>query len=123
MRAGIVVDGKGQSRIWGDRIVIDWKEEAEKTYGFRVDVLRRGRGSWILETDLGLRLFEEIKESGDCVSLKQLAVNGGDLLAKGLVKGKQIGDGLMYLLNLVLEKPELNKKDILLEKINQFKEK
>lgn len=40
-----------------------------------------------------LRLFEEIKEAGDCVSLKQLAVNGGDLLAKGLVKGKQIGDG------------------------------
>lgn len=70
-----------------------------------------------------LRLFEEIKEAGDCVSLKQLAVNGGDLLAKGLVKGKQIGDGLMYLLNLVLEKPELNKKDILLEEINQFKEK
>ena len=70
-----------------------------------------------------LRLFEEIKESGDCVSLKQLAVNGGDLLAKGLEKGKQIGDGLMYLLNLVLEKPELNKKDILLEEINQFKEK
>ena len=70
-----------------------------------------------------LRLFEEIKEAGDCVSLKQLAVNGGDLLAKGLEKGKQIGDGLMYLLNLVLEKPELNKKDILLEEINQFKEK
>ena len=70
-----------------------------------------------------LRLFEEIEEAGDCVSLKQLAVNGGDLLAKGLEKGKQIGDGLMYLLNLVLEKPELNKKDILLEKINQFKEK
>lgn len=70
-----------------------------------------------------LRFFEEIKEAGDCVSLKQLAVNGGDLLAKGLEKGKQIGDGLMYLLNLVLEKPELNKKDILLEEINQFKEK
>ena len=61
MRAGIVVDGKGQSRIWGDRIVIDWKEEAEKTYGFRVDVLRRGRGSWILETDLGLRLLKEYR--------------------------------------------------------------
>ena len=69
-----------------------------------------------------LRLFEEIKEAGDCVSLKQLAVNGGDLLQQGLEKGKQIGDGLMYLLNLVLEEPELNKKDILLEKINQFKE-
>ena len=68
-----------------------------------------------------LRLFEEIRENGDCVSLKQLAVNGGDLLQQGLEKGKQIGDGLRYLLNLVLEEPELNKKDILLEKINQFK--
>ena len=68
-----------------------------------------------------LRLFEEIREAGDCVSLKQLAVNGGDLLQQGLEKGKQIGDGLMYLLNIVLEEPELNEKDILLEKINQFK--
>ena len=68
-----------------------------------------------------LQLFEEIREAGDCVSLKQLAVNGGDLLQQGLEKGKQIGDGLMYLLNLVLEEPKLNKKDILLEKINQFK--
>ena len=68
-----------------------------------------------------LRLFEEIREAGDCVSLKQLAVNGSDLLQQGLEKGKQIGDGLMYLLNLVLEEPKLNKKDILLEKINQFK--
>ena len=70
-----------------------------------------------------LQLFDEIREAGDCVSLKQLAVNGGDLLQKGLEKGKQIGDGLMYLLNLVLENPELNKKDILLDKINQFIEK
>ena len=39
-----------------------------------------------------LQLFEEIREAGDCVSLKQLAVNGGDLLQQGLEKGKQIGD-------------------------------
>ena len=41
--------------------MIDWKEEAEKTYGFQVDVLRRGRGSWILETDQGLRLLKEYR--------------------------------------------------------------
>ena len=68
-----------------------------------------------------LHLFEEIREAGDCVSLKQLAVNGGDLLAMGLEHGKEIGDGLLYLLNIVIEHPELNKKDILLEKISQFK--
>ena len=43
--------------------MIDWKEEAEKTYGFRVDVLRRGRGTWILETDQGLRLLKEYRGS------------------------------------------------------------
>ena len=54
---------KRSSWIWGDSIVIDWKEEAEKTYGFQVDVLRRGRGSWILETDQGLRLLKEYRRS------------------------------------------------------------
>ena len=43
--------------------MIDWKEEAEKTYGFQVDVLRRGRGSWILETNQGLRLLKEYRGS------------------------------------------------------------
>ena len=53
-----------------------------------------------------LHLFEEIREAGDCVSLKQLAVNGGDLLAMGLEHGKEIGDGLLYLLNIVIEHPD-----------------
>ena len=55
--------GKGQNGIWGDQIVIDWKEEAEKTYGFQVNTLRRGRGSWILETNQGLRLLKEYRGS------------------------------------------------------------
>ena len=76
--AGIVVDGKGQSRIWGDRIVIDWKEEAEKTYGFRVDVLRRGRGSWILETDLGLRLLKEYRGSVNRLEFEEAVLQSLD---------------------------------------------
>ena len=78
MRAGIAVDGKGQSRIWGDRIVIDWKEEAEKTYGFRVDVLRRGRGSWILETDLGLRLLKEYRGSVNRLEFEEAVLQSLD---------------------------------------------
>ena len=39
--------GKGQNGIWGDQIVIDWKEEAEKTYGFHqgLRLLKEYRGS------------------------------------------------------------------------------
>ncbi len=62
----------------GDRIVIDWKEEAEKTYGFRVDVLRRGRGSWILETDLGLRLLKEYRGSVNRLEFEEAVLQSLD---------------------------------------------
>lgn len=60
------------------------------------------------------RLAEEIRESGDCTSLKDLAVTGKDLLAAGMKPGKQVGEELNRLLGLVLERPELNQKEILL---------
>lgn len=47
------------------------------------------------------------------MKIKDLAVNGKDLIAVGLI-GKEIGDTLNYMLELVLENPELNTKDYLL---------
>ena len=63
------------------------------------------------------RLWKEIEEEGDCISLKMLAVNGGDLMAAGVEKGKGLGEALAWLLDLVLEQPELNHKEILLAKL------
>ena len=65
------------------------------------------------------RLWDEIEEAGDCISLKMLAVNGGDLMAAGVEKGKMIGETLAWLLDLVLEQPELNTKEVLLQKLNE----
>lgn len=65
------------------------------------------------------RLWKEIEEAGDCVSLKTLAVNGGDLMVVGVPKGKQIGENLAWLLDLVLENPELNEKQCLLKKLEE----
>lgn len=65
------------------------------------------------------RLWKEIEDAGDCISLKTLAVNGGDLMAAGIPKGKQIGETLGWLLNLVLEQPELNQKEMLLRKLDE----
>ena len=48
------------------------------------------------------------------VSLKDLAVNGKDLIVLGYNEGKEMGQILKELLNLVLEKPALNQKKILL---------
>ena len=65
------------------------------------------------------RLWREIEEAGDCISLKMLAVNGGDLMAAGVEKGKMIGEILAWLLDMVLEQPERNTKEELLEKLRQ----
>ena len=59
-------------------------------------------------------LWGEIEESGDCVSLKTLAVGGNDLLEAGIRPGKEVGEILKSLLELVLEDPSMNKKEILL---------
>ncbi len=58
--------------------------------------------------------FDEIRESGQCVSLKTLAVNGRDLIDAGFAPGKQLGDILDALLQDVLENPEHNTKEYLL---------
>ena len=49
--------------------------------------------------------------------MKMLAVNGGDLMEAGVEKGKKLGETLAWLLDLVLEHPELNQKESLLKKL------
>ncbi len=60
-------------------------------------------------------LFEEIKEKKQCVSMKDLAVTGKDLIAAGMQPGQELGDKLDELLDLVIENPELNTKEELLK--------
>lgn len=64
------------------------------------------------------RLWREIEESGDCVSLKTLAVGGNDLLEAGIKPGKEVGETLKFLLELVLKDPSMNEKEILLKQLN-----
>lgn len=81
------------------------------------DVLAQHPASLCLKLDMlaeSKQLYKEIKERGDCVSLKQLAVNGKDLVALGMAPGKQIGEQLERLLQEVLENPEKNTKEYLL---------
>ena len=68
-----------------------------------------------LESLEGVRkLYQEIVKQGDCVSLKSLAVNGGDLIQAGYQPGKEIGEKLNYLLDVVIKNPEYNTKEQLL---------
>lgn len=61
--------------------------------------------------------YEEVKRRGQCVCLKELKVNGSDLIEQGIQPGKEIGAILAQLLQQVLEHPEWNEKEKLLQLI------
>lgn len=57
---------------------------------------------------------EMILSRGDCLSIRQLAVNGADLIALGVKQGKGVGQILDRLLNLCLMNPEENERERLI---------
>ncbi len=59
--------------------------------------------------------YRQIIEEEQCISLKELAVDGSDLIAAGMKPGKNIGETLDYLLRRVLENPEYNNRETLLK--------
>lgn len=59
-------------------------------------------------------LYQQILEEQNCLSLKELAVTGSDLIEAGLEPGPKLGAVLKELLELVIEHPEYNTKQYLL---------
>lgn len=59
--------------------------------------------------------YKEIITDNDPLSLKDLDIKGGDLMDIGISQGKQIGAILDKLFNMVLENPDLNRKDYLIQ--------
>lgn len=74
-------------------------------------VMENGR---IKKAELILALAEEVIKEQGCFSLKDLAVNGRDLIQAGYTPGESLGATLQYLLNEVVDDNLPNQKDVLL---------
>lgn len=59
--------------------------------------------------------ISDIIKNNECYSLKQMEIDGRDLIELGYVKGKKIGEVLSCLLDIVIQDPELNNKKRLTE--------
>jgi len=57
--------------------------------------------------------FEAILEAGECYSLKDLKITGKDLISLGMRPGKEMGEVLKKLLDLVLSDPSMNSHETL----------
>jgi tRNA nucleotidyltransferase (CCA-adding enzyme) len=69
--------------------------------------------------------LDEIIEEQNCFTLKDLKLNGSDLMGIGFKPDKSIGDTLNWLLEIVIEEPELNEREKLMNLVmnrgTQFK--
>ena len=64
-------------------------------------------------------IYHQILAEGDCLTLKDLAVSGKDLIGVGIEPGKAIGEILEQMLLDVLEAPERNTKEVLLKRLEE----
>lgn len=64
-------------------------------------------------------VYRQIIEQKQCLSIKDLAVDGSDLLAAGVPQGRAVGEKLQALLELVLEDPERNTREYLLSQLDK----
>jgi tRNA nucleotidyltransferase (CCA-adding enzyme) len=60
-------------------------------------------------------LIDNIIADGQCLHIRDLAVNGKDLMAVGFPEGKALGDCLSYLLDCVLDERLPNQREVLLD--------
>lgn len=66
------------------------------------------------------RLYREIKKDDECMSLKNLAVKGADLIATGIRPGPGLGEILQKMLDDVIEEPSHNDKDYLMSHLTDY---
>lgn len=77
---------------------------------------REEKLEWIAKVE---KLYREILKDRECLSLKDLAVTGRDLIRAGCAPGPELGRILNEMLQDVLEHPEHNNQEYLLQSIRQ----
>ena len=90
---------------------------------FRADVL--AQSDYMREEKLGRiqdwqETYEAIRAAHQAVTLKDLAINGKDLIAMGAKPGKALGECLQALLEEVLEEPQRNKREYLARRADEL---
>ena len=66
-----------------------------------------------------LNALEEVLKEKDCFTLKDLDINGNDLISIGIKQGKEIGNILNTLLEKVINEELENKKEVLFEYVKE----
>ena len=89
----------------------------------KADMFSKGTGNGWGDYETIREILGELLEQEGCLSLRDLAINGRDLMALGIPAGKEIGKALQSLLDAVLDERLPNEKEALLRAVkNRNKE-
>lgn len=89
----------------------------------RADILAQSsyqRAEKLAYVDHYEKLYNTVIKERDCISLKQLAVHGRDILSLGVGQGRQVGEILKMLLELVIEDPDKNEYAYLMQAARDY---
>lgn len=89
----------------------------------RADLL--GQSTYQRESKMALvdyyeEQYQECLKNQTCLTKKDLALNGSDLIAMGMKQGKDIGVVIEQLFDAVIEDPDLNDREKLIELAHKF---
>ncbi len=104
-------DGAAILRLPTPARPVEWKRQLNR-YGVEA-VICAARCRDALQGGGSYRALRAVLNSGECFSMKHLAVTGDDLLALGL-RGPALGAMLQFLLDYVMEFPDNNRRELLL---------
>lgn len=65
-------------------------------------------------------MYHQILEQEDCLSIKDLKINGKDLIGMGVPQGQKIGQILKTVFDEVVDQPDLNDREYLLNRVKDM---
>ena len=66
------------------------------------------------------QMYKSIIAAGDCLKIKDLQINGKDLIDMGVPQGQRIGEILKAVFDEVVDNPKLNNRDYLLNRVKDM---
>lgn len=95
----------------GKELMIPWMIVVRCDISAQSDYQREEKFSYIDEYE---KKYNEIISRGDCLTIKDMAVNGRDLINLGIKPGVELGEILKALLEMIIEEPDKNDREYLL---------
>ena len=95
----------------GKELIVPWMCVVRCDISAQSNYQREDKLSYVDDYE---KIYNEIINRGDCVTIKDMAINGRDLIEIGITPGVEMGNILNALFEMIIEDPDKNDREYLL---------